>query len=57
MPAPYKKSAPLLRAGNEPVTAAYEARDLVRDHLITSLTLCDDVLARCEQMKLASRKP
>lgn len=53
----HKKSAPVHRAGNDVLTTAYEARDMVRDHLTTSLALCDDVLARCEQMKLASRKP
>ncbi|MDB5599956.1 MAG: hypothetical protein JWN71_2000 [Xanthobacteraceae bacterium] len=39
------------------LSAAYQARDMVHDHLTTSLALCDDVLARCEQMKAASRTP
>jgi hypothetical protein len=57
MSASHKKSAPARHAGNEPVAAAYQARDMVHDHLTASLALCDDVLARCEQMKLASRQP
>jgi len=58
MSASHKKSAaPAQLAGTDVLTPAYQARDMVRDHLTASLALCDDVLARCEQMKLASRTP
>jgi hypothetical protein len=58
MSALHKNAAiPTHHAGHEGIASAYEARDMVRDHLTTSLALCDDVLARCEQMKAATRKP